>query len=113
MYTAEGIVKSQMAHVGNDLVVDIFNGHQFGIIACLVNKAYVRRKHEHTLGNMPLPIPNAKKHKKKSKKIMLEKELADDTLWRRHHKYEKNDQYYQFEEKAPYIGELMIRRYSD
>lgn len=88
MYAAEGIGKSQMAHVGNDLVADIFNGRQFGIVTCLVNKAYVRKKQNHTLPNLTIPIPNTKK-KKKSKNAKLEKELAGYTLWRRHHKYEK------------------------
>lgn len=112
MYAAEGIVKSQMAHVGNDLVVDIFNGHQFGIITCLANKAYVRDKQKPVLWNLPLPIPNTKKQKKKSKKNKLEKELDGYTLWRRHHMYKKNDQYYQLEEEPPYIAGLIERRYS-
>lgn len=113
MYAAEGIEKSQMAHVGNDLVADIFNGHQFGIVTCLVNKADVRHKKETAPLNLSTLIPHAKKQKKKSKKAKLEKELAGYTLWRRHHKYEKNDQYYQLGEEAPYIGELTRRRFED
>lgn len=73
MYAVEGVGKSQMAHVGNDLVADIFNAHQFGIVTCLVNKAYVRKKKNHMLPNLQTLIPNGKKQKKKSKKLSWKK----------------------------------------
>jgi len=33
---------------------------------------------------------------------LIRKELLKRELWRKHHKYEKGDQYYQIDEEPPY-----------
>lgn len=85
-YASEGIKKNQMAHIGNELKEDVFNGNKLGIITCLVRKAY----------------SGGKKGKLKSTEKELIKKLEKHGDFYRHHKYEKGDQYYQYGECPGY-----------
>ena len=106
MYASVGIKKNQMAHIGNELEKDIFNGNQFGIITCLVKRAYVREKQKDSL--LSWLSSGNKQNEKKSK---LEKKLEDSALWCRHHRYTKDDQYYQLGVEPPYKIVMLERAY--
>lgn len=86
LYALQGVKKSQMAHIGNELVEDIYSGNQLGIITCLVRKAY----------------SCAQKRNTKLEEKEVEKKLKKHGDFYRHHKYEKGDQYYQFKELPDY-----------
>ena len=74
-----GLRKDQMAHVGNSIMNDVAGGKSFGITTCLV-----RRCESHSV------LAVDKK---------LEKELEKRGLWHKHHKEQKEDQYYQLGER--------------
>ncbi len=76
----------QMAHVGNDLIDDVGGGKTAGVTACLVRRA----------GKSPIAVP----YKKQVDQLIAE--LENRGLWRKHHQFAKNDQYYQYGEKPQY-----------
>lgn len=83
-----GVEKSEMAHIGNNLIDDIRGGNMFGITTCLV-----RRKGR--LTNIPstLGFTGGK---------YLRKILKERDIWYKHHRYDENDQYYQLGNKPIY-----------
>lgn len=83
-----GFEKSEMAHIGNNLVDDVRGGNCFGITTCLV-----RRKGR--LTNIPSTFGyTGGKY--------LRKVLKERDIWHKHHKFEENDQYYQLGNKPIY-----------
>ncbi|MCM1328145.1 MAG: hypothetical protein NC253_01775 [Ruminococcus sp.] len=83
-----GFAKSEMAHIGNNLIDDARGGNAFGIITCIV-----RRKGR--LTNIPSSFGyTGGKY--------LRAVLLDRDIWRKHHKYERDDQYYQLDSKPLY-----------
>jgi hypothetical protein len=71
---------------------DIKAANDFGIISCLVrNKGW----HEGAVKTIIRPFKKTKGHR-------LRKELKKRNLWRKHHKHEDNDQYYQLGETPAY-----------
>lgn len=87
-----GLDKSQMAHIGNSIMDDVAGGNVFGVTTCLVRRAGVT-------SGIPQKIPGLKFPAQK-----LRKELKKRGIWRKHHKYSENDQYYQLGETAGYIN---------
>ncbi|MCM1328141.1 MAG: HAD family hydrolase [Ruminococcus sp.] len=88
-----GLEKEQMAHVGNSLMKDVAGANSFGITSCLVrdmgkliNIAHLAEK---IIG-------------KETDGQKMRKELQKRNLWRKKHKYEKGDQYYQLGETPSY-----------
>ncbi len=79
------LLKSQMAHVGNSIVSDVAGGNTFGIMTVLVRHEGVGSK---ILAN-------------KGKRIRHE--LKKRGIWRKHHKDEHDDQYYQLGEQPLYL----------
>lgn len=86
-----GLEKSQMAHIGNSLMDDVAGGNVFGVITCLVRRAGFT-------SGLPQKIPGVK-----TKGQKLRKELKKRGIWRKHHKYQDGNQYYQFGETPGYI----------
>ena len=80
--------KTQLAHVGNHIIDDIAGGNMFGAITCLVRR--VGR-----LTNRP-PLTGRSEGQK------IRAELKIRNIWRKHHKHEKDDQYYQLGESPRY-----------
>lgn len=81
-----GIDKTEMAHVGNSITDDIAGGKAFGITTCLVRRA----------GKLTKPKSLIKTDGRK-----LRDELEKRGIWRKHHKDNKGDQYYQLKEIPP------------
>ncbi len=71
--------KNQMAHVGNSVMNDVAGGNSYGITTCLVRLCR---------GKKVLEIDEG-----------LEKALKKRGIWYKHHKEQKNDQYYQLGQK--------------
>lgn len=88
-----GVEKSQMAHVGNSTTNDVAGGKAFGITTCLVRNIGIWE-------DLRTKIPGKVK-KTEGQKIRIE--LKERKLWRKHHKYKENDQYYQLGEKPAYM----------
>lgn len=89
-----GLDKSQMAHVGNSMRDDVAGGNAFGIITCLVRRVGI-------LSGLGKHIPGVRTEGQK-----LRTELKDREIWRKHHKYQDNDQYYQLDETPMYRNTL-------
>jgi hypothetical protein len=85
-----GLKKEEMAHVGNIMSEDILGGNSFGITTCLV-----RRKGKWGW------VKDRVRGRKEIEHQWSE-ELKDNDMWRKHHKYEKHDQYYQLGEEPLY-----------
>lgn len=85
-----GAEKSQMAHIGNNMKMDVAGGNVFGITTCLVRN----------IGILQVGLDMVRKGHKDGHN--LRKELKDRGLWRKHHKFEKGDQYYQLGESPAY-----------
>lgn len=85
-----GAEKSQMAHVGNSMKMDVAGGNVFGITTCLVRN----------IGVLQTGLDMVRQGHKDGHG--LRKELRERGLWRKHHKYEKGDQYYQLGEVPAY-----------
>ena len=67
----------KMAHIGNSIIDDVYGGNKAGVITCLV-----RRK--------------GRIYKiKEGQERQIRKMLKEESLWRKHHKDVKDDQYYQ------------------
>ena len=77
--------KSQMAHIGNSIISDVAVGNTFGILTVLVRNDGLIAK---TFGN-------------EGKR--LRHELKKRGIWRKHHKEERHDQYYQLNEVPAYL----------
>jgi hypothetical protein len=90
MMDDNNLQKEQMAHVGNMLTDDIAGGNIVGITTC-----YVRRKGK--IGKVWNEIQGRRK-----KEQALADELKNRGIWRKHHKYEENDQFYQLGEEPLY-----------
>ena len=73
------LAKSQMAHVGNNLIKDVGSANVYGITSCLVRRSGTLAKPFHV---------NDECHK-------LRKVLKSRGIWRKHHLYSRHDQYYQ------------------
>jgi len=80
--------KSQMAHVGNSIIDDIAGGNVFGITTCLVQNVGKLAKAGGLLG--------------KTEGQKVREVLKSRGIWRKHHKNEDDDQYYQFGEMPKY-----------
>ena len=89
-----GLEKSQMAHVGNSMTRDVAGGNAFGVTTCLVRnvgKAAVGgNKIQKVLGG--------------TEGQQIKEEMKERNIWRKHHKYEKGDQYYQLGEMPKYLS---------
>lgn len=87
-----GLERSQMAHIGNSITDDVAGGNAFGITTCLV-----RRVGNLTWwgGKIAVLVGRNEGHE-------LREELKKRGIWRKHHKYEGGDQYYQLGEEPPY-----------
>lgn len=70
--------REQIAHIGNNMLSDIAGANHFGCISCLVRNACALS------GNSG-----------KSKEHELRAVLLKKRIWRKHHLYEPEDQYYQ------------------
>ncbi|MCI8537529.1 MAG: hypothetical protein HFF18_02565 [Oscillospiraceae bacterium] len=81
-----------MAHVGNSQINDVAGGNAFGITTCLVRRAGKVTKVVNAAEKIGLPTEGQK----------LRKELKKRGLWRKHHKENKGDQYYQLGEVPAY-----------
>lgn len=86
-----GLEKSQMAHVGNSIMDDVAGGNSFEIMTCMVRAPW-------NVLHLPKPLPGVNVDAKE-----LRKELKERGIWRKHHKYDKGDQYYQLGEAPGYI----------
>ena len=80
------VQETQMAHIGNNIISDVGGGNTFGAVTCLVRRMGVLAKPFHI---------NDEAHK-------LRKILKERDIWRKHHKYAENDQYYQLGEIPAY-----------
>lgn len=89
-----GLSKYQMAHVGNSMMNDVAGGNIFGITTCLVRAVGKAQAPGKALGKA-LGMPTESQQAKH--------ELKDRGLWRHHHKYEEDDQYYQLGEMPRYL----------
>jgi len=76
--------KEQMAHIGNSILSDVASGNTFGAVTVLV-------RHKGTGSKITA-----------NKGRRLRHELKERGIWRKHHKYEDDDQYYQLGEVPPY-----------
>ena len=81
--------KAQIAHIGNSMVDDIAGGNVYGVTTCLVRRVG-------KLTAIPGKLPGKTEGQK------LRDELKSRRIWRKHHKYEKDDQYYQLGETPKY-----------
>lgn len=95
IYNRFGLEAHQMAHVGNSQRDDVAGGNAAGVITCLVRRAGV-------MTGLPKYIPGYQTDGQK-----LRAELEKRGLWRKHHKYEKGDQYYQLGEVPKYQAEIL------
>lgn len=87
------INKSQMAHVGNNIRQDVAGGNAAGVTTCLVrNNGFAMKIVKTLLRLIGL----------RSKGHLLRRELKRRGIWRKHHKFHKNDQYYQLGEVPMY-----------
>ena len=80
-----GIEKNQMAHVGNSMTSDVAGGNAFGVTTCMVRK--MGKAATLYRGEGP----------------QIRKVMKERNIWRKHHKYEKGDQYYQLGETPKYL----------
>ena len=87
-----GLDKEEMAHVGNSMLNDVAGGNSFGITTCLVRSVGIAEK----VGNKARNVLG------KTEGQMIREELKSRDIWRKHHKYAKEDQYYQLGEKPRY-----------
>lgn len=85
-----GLEANQMAHVGNSQRDDIAGGNAAGITTCLVRRAGI-------VAGLVKRIPGYKTEGQKLRVVLKERDI-----WRKHHKYEKGDQYYQLGELPKY-----------
>lgn len=83
-----GLEKKQMAHVGNSTTNDVAGGNAFGITTCLVRN----------IGNLVKVGTKMKGLFAKTEGQELREELKSRNIWRKHHKDQDNDQYYQLGE---------------
>ena len=80
-----GLQEHEMAHVGNCIADDVAGGKAAGIVTCLVRRSGVA-------GKIFSPDEDD-----------LIDELKKRGIWRKHHKENKNDQYYQLGKLPGYI----------
>lgn len=90
-----GVEKREMAHIGNSMRQDIKGGNDFGITTCLIRRAGF---------SMKIVKFGLKMMRLKTKGHIIREELKKRGLWRKHHKCEKGDQYYQLGEKPKYLS---------
>lgn len=89
-----GLDKSQMAHVGNSMRDDVAGGNASGVTTCLIRRVGV-------VSGLINKVPLVKTQGQE-----LRKELKKRGIWRKHHKYQENDQYYQLGETPAYRSTL-------
>lgn len=89
------VEKEQMAHVGNSMTRDVAGGNSFGITTCLVRDMGMAAE----IGNEIRGDLGFKSSGQKLRKVMLKR-----NIWRKHHKYEDGDQYYQLGETPKYLS---------
>lgn len=87
------VKKEQMAHVGNSMTRDVAGGNSFGATTCLVRDMGMAAE----IGNKIRGNLGVKSSGQKLRKVMLKRDI-----WRKHHKYEDGDQYYQLGETPKY-----------
>lgn len=85
-----GVEKSRMAHVGNSMKMDVAAGNVFGITTCLVRN----------IGVLQAGLDLVRRGHKDGH--FLREELQRRDIWRKHHKYERGDQYYQLGDAPGY-----------
>ena len=85
-----GVEKGQMAHVGNNIKADVASGNVFGVTTCLVRN----------IGILQNALDIVSRCRKEGHG--LREELRERGLWRKHHLYERGDQYYQLGEVPAY-----------
>jgi predicted HAD superfamily phosphohydrolase YqeG len=88
-----GLQPSEMAHIGNSIRDDVVGGNRFGATTCLVRRAGNAMKLA-KLVQSSVGLP--------TKGHLIREELLKRGIWRKHHKYEKKDQYYQLGEVPAY-----------
>ena len=86
---------SEVVHIGNSMRDDVVGGNRAGVITCLI------RRNGYTI-KVGKKIQNIFGHRTKGQ--LIREELKKRKMWRKHHKYEKDDQYYQLGEKPKYLG---------
>lgn len=84
---------SEIAHIGNSMRDDVVGGNRAGVITCLI------RRNGYTI-KVGKKIQNIFGHKTKGQ--LIREELLKRGMWRKHHKYEKDDQYYQVDREPQY-----------
>lgn len=84
--------KKQMAHIGNSTTNDVAGGNAFGITTGLVRN----------IGNLEKLGTKVKGVFVKTEGQKVREELKSRHIWRKHHKYQDNDQYYQLGETPEY-----------
>ena len=94
MLATYGLDKSQMAHVGNNIRQDVAGGNMAGVTTCLVR-------------NFGLVMKIGKFFKRwalgqRTKGHIVRATLMDRELWRKHHKDDSDDQYYQLGKTPEY-----------
>ncbi len=89
------IIPEEMVHIGNDIICDVMGGNRFGVVTCLVRNVGI--------------IPRMKRFIFKTDGQKVRSVLKERGIWRKHHKYVQDDQYYQLDEipHAQEIGEKM------
>lgn len=93
-----GVDRSRAAHVGNSMIDDIYGGNHVGVTTCLVRRNGVLMK-----------VPKIASHAVglQTKGDQIRQELLQRGMWRKHHKYEKGDQYYQLGEIPKYKSKIL------
>lgn len=86
------LAKNQMAHVGNSITNDVAGGNAYGVTTCLVRN----------IGYLDKVGTKVKGVFGKTEGQKVRAELKSRNIWRKHHKYQKNDQYYQLGETPMY-----------
>lgn len=87
------IDRSQMAHVGNNIRQDVGGGNAAGVTTCLVRNRGLALKVGKIL-KKPIGLS--------SKGHLVRDELKKRRIWRKHRKFDNDDQYYQLGETQKY-----------
>lgn len=88
-----GLQPSEMAHIGNSICDDVAGGNQFGATTCMIRRAGNSMKLG-KLAQASLGLP--------TKGHLVREELLKRDIWRKHHKSDENDQYYQLGKEPLY-----------
>lgn len=89
-----GLEPSQMAHVGDDIRMDVSGGNRVGVTTCLVRRKGV-------MGNFLKGPVKVFGH---TRDQAIYKELEKRKMWSRHHVLSSGGQYYQLGKKPGYLS---------